>query len=110
MDDADLRIPLGDAPIPAYPGQPRPHRLGLIRLSVAETARLARLAADHAAGSSPAPPGVQAALVSLAREAPGRRPVIPPRTPPGCGGNLTSGGRKAVTACNQVPGTACHGT
>lgn len=49
-DDADLRIPLGDAPIPAYPGQPRPRRLGVIRLSVAETARLARLAADWAAG------------------------------------------------------------
>jgi hypothetical protein len=50
VDDADLRIPLGDAPIPAYPGQPRPRRLGLIKLSVAETARLARLAADGAAG------------------------------------------------------------
>ena len=50
VDDADLRIPLGDAPVPAYPGQPRPRRLGLIRLSVAETARLARLAAGWAAG------------------------------------------------------------
>ena len=49
-DDADLRIPLGDAPVPAYPGQPRPSHLGLIRLPVAETARLARLAAEHAAG------------------------------------------------------------
>jgi hypothetical protein len=28
VDDADLRIPLGDAPIPAYPGQPRPSRPG----------------------------------------------------------------------------------
>ena len=50
VDDADLRIPLGDAPVPAYPGQPRPRWLVLIRLSVAETARLARLAADWAAG------------------------------------------------------------
>ena len=50
VDDADLRIPLGDAPVPAYPGQPRPRRPGLIRLSVAETARLARLAADWTAG------------------------------------------------------------
>jgi hypothetical protein len=48
--DADLRIPLGDAPVPAYPGQPRPRRPGLIRLSVAETTRLARLAGDWAAG------------------------------------------------------------
>ncbi len=46
----DLRIPLGDAPVPAYPGQPCTRRLGLIRLSVAETARLARLAADWAPG------------------------------------------------------------
>ena len=49
-DDADFRIPLGDAPVPAYPGQPRPRQPGLIMLSVAETARLARLAADWAAG------------------------------------------------------------
>lgn len=49
-DNADLRIPLGDAPVPAYPGQPRPHRIGLIRLSVAETARLTRLATGYAAG------------------------------------------------------------
>ena len=55
VDDADLRIPLGDAPVPAYPGQPRPRRLGPIRLSVAETARLARLAAAGRPGSSPAP-------------------------------------------------------
>ena len=52
-DDADLRIPLGDAPVPAYPGQPRPRQPGLIRLSVAETARLARLAAGWAAGLLP---------------------------------------------------------
>jgi SRSO17 transposase len=50
LDDADLRIPLGDAPIPAYPGQPRPRRIGPIKLSVAETARLTRLAAEQAAG------------------------------------------------------------
>lgn len=49
-DDADLRIPLGDAPVPAWPGQPRPPGPGLIRLSVAETARLTRLASQHAAG------------------------------------------------------------
>jgi hypothetical protein len=50
VDDADLRIPLGGAPVPAYPGQPRPRQLGLIKLPVAETARLARLAAGWAAG------------------------------------------------------------
>ena len=50
VDDADLRIPLGDAPVPARGGQPRPPRIGLIRLSVAETARLTRLAARAGAG------------------------------------------------------------
>jgi SRSO17 transposase len=50
ITDADLRIPLGDAPVPARAGQPRPPRMGLIKLSVAETARLVRLAAEHAAG------------------------------------------------------------
>jgi SRSO17 transposase len=49
-DDADLRIPLGDAPVPARGGQPRPPRPGLIKLSAAETARLTRLAAQAAAG------------------------------------------------------------
>ena len=49
-DDADLRIPLGDAPIPTHPGQPRPPHPSLIRLTIAETARLARLAADWTAG------------------------------------------------------------
>lgn len=48
--DADLRIPLGDAPIPTHPGQPLPPHLGLIRLTVAETARLTRLAADWTTG------------------------------------------------------------
>jgi SRSO17 transposase len=48
--DADLRIPLGDAPTPTRAGQPRPPQLGLIRLTVAETARLSRLAADWTAG------------------------------------------------------------
>ena len=50
VDDADLRIPIGDTPIPTHPDQPRPPHLGLIRLTVAETARLTRLAADWTAG------------------------------------------------------------
>jgi hypothetical protein len=48
--DADLQIPLGDAPVPVRGGQPCPPGIAPIRLSIAETARLARLAADHAAG------------------------------------------------------------
>jgi hypothetical protein len=47
---ADLRIPLGDAPVPARGGQPCPPRIAAIRLTLAETARLERLARQHAAG------------------------------------------------------------
>ena len=36
--------------MPAYGGQPCPPRIGLIRLSVAETARLTRLAASAVSG------------------------------------------------------------
>jgi SRSO17 transposase len=47
---ADLGIPLGDAPVPARPGQPCPPGIAAIKLTIAETARLARLARQHAAG------------------------------------------------------------
>ncbi len=47
---ADLGIPLGDAPVPARPGQPCPPGIGAIKLTIAETARLTRLARQHAAG------------------------------------------------------------
>jgi hypothetical protein len=47
---ADLGIPLGDGPVPARPGQPCPPRIGPVRLTIAETARLIRLARQHAAG------------------------------------------------------------
>jgi SRSO17 transposase len=50
ITDADLQIPLGDAPIPARGGQPCPPGIPAIKLSVAETARLAILAAHHTAG------------------------------------------------------------
>jgi hypothetical protein len=48
--DADLLIPLGDAPVPVRGGQPCPPGIALIRLSIAETARLAGLARQYAAG------------------------------------------------------------
>ncbi len=47
---ADLGIPLGDAPVPARPGQPCPPRIGPVKLTIAETARLTRLAKQYAAG------------------------------------------------------------
>ena len=47
---ADLHIPLGDAPVPACGGQPCPSGITAIRLTIAETARLERLARKHAAG------------------------------------------------------------
>lgn len=50
ISDADLRIPLGDAPVPARGGQPCPPGIAPIKLSIAETARLAGLARHYAAG------------------------------------------------------------
>ena len=46
----DLGIPLGDAPVPARGGRPCPSRIGTIKLTIAETARIERLARQHAAG------------------------------------------------------------
>ncbi len=50
VSGADLGIPLGDAPVPARPGQPCPPSIGPVKLTIAETARLTRLARQHAAG------------------------------------------------------------
>ena len=50
VTDADLQIPLGDAPVPVPGGQPCPPGIAPIKLSIAETARLARLAAHYTAG------------------------------------------------------------
>jgi hypothetical protein len=48
--DADLDIPVGDAPVPARGGLPCPPGIAPIRLSIAETVRLATLAARYTAG------------------------------------------------------------
>jgi SRSO17 transposase len=50
VSDADLQIPLGDAPVPVRAGQPCPPELGPIKLSIAETTRLTGLAARHTQG------------------------------------------------------------
>ena len=50
ISDTDLQIPLGDAPVPVRGGLPCPPGIAAIKLSVAETARLARLAVQHTAG------------------------------------------------------------
>jgi SRSO17 transposase len=50
VSDADLQIPLGDAPVPARGGQPCPPGIAPVKLSIAETARLAGLARQHTAG------------------------------------------------------------
>ncbi|MGH3409775.1 MAG: hypothetical protein ACRDRJ_45880, partial [Streptosporangiaceae bacterium] len=47
----DLRIPLGDAPVPVRGGQPCPPRIAAIRLTIPETARIEHLARQHAAGT-----------------------------------------------------------
>ncbi len=49
ISDAELQIPLGDAPIPDRGGQPCPAGIAPIRLSIAETIRLTVLARQHAA-------------------------------------------------------------
>lgn len=50
VSDADLQIPLGDAPVPARGGQPCPPDIPPIKLSIAETTRLATLAARYTTG------------------------------------------------------------
>ena len=50
VSDADLQIPLGDAPVPVRGGQPCPPEIGPIKLSIAETTRLASLAARYTTG------------------------------------------------------------
>jgi SRSO17 transposase len=50
LSDADLHIPLGDAPVPDRGGTPCPPDIAPIRLSIAETARLARLATQYTTG------------------------------------------------------------
>jgi SRSO17 transposase len=50
ISDADLLIPLGDAPVPVRGGQPCPPGIAPIKLSIAETVRLAGLARQYAAG------------------------------------------------------------
>ena len=50
VSDADLQIPLGDAPVPAREGLPCPPDITPIKLSIAETARLANLAVRYTTG------------------------------------------------------------
>ena len=48
--DLSLQIPLGDAPVPGRAGQPCPAGIAPIKLSIAETVRLASLARQYTAG------------------------------------------------------------
>lgn len=50
ISDTDLQIPLGDAPVLARGGQPCPAAITPIKLSIAETTRLASLARQHTTG------------------------------------------------------------
>jgi SRSO17 transposase len=50
VSDADLQIPLGDAPVPARGGQPCPPAITPIKLTIAETVRLANLAVHYTTG------------------------------------------------------------
>ena len=50
ISDADLQIPLGDAPLPHRGATPCPPNIAAIKLSTAETGRLARLATQYTTG------------------------------------------------------------
>ena len=50
LSDADLQIPLGEAPVPARGGRPCPPEINPIKLSIAETTRLANLAVRYTTG------------------------------------------------------------
>ena len=101
-NDADLLIPLGDAPVPVRGGQPalparhRPHQAVDRRDRPARRSRPAvRRRADL-----PRPPLLRAALVRPATAAPGHRPLAPLQRPaPRHNRNrVTSRGRKGGDA------------
>jgi len=50
INDPDLHIPLGDAPVPDRGGKPCPPGIAAIKLSIAETGRLTRLATQYTTG------------------------------------------------------------
>jgi SRSO17 transposase len=50
VSDADLTIPLGDAPVPDHGGKPCPPGIAAIKLSIAETTRLVRLTIEYTTG------------------------------------------------------------
>lgn len=50
ISNAELQIPLGDAPIPGRAGRPCPPAITPIKLSIAETIRLTVVARQYAAG------------------------------------------------------------
>ena len=50
VGDTDLQFPVGDAPVPARAGLPCPPGIAPVKLSIAETARLAALATRYTAG------------------------------------------------------------
>jgi hypothetical protein len=50
VSDADLQIPLGDAPVPDRSATPCPPDIAAIKLSIPETGRLARLATQYTTG------------------------------------------------------------
>ena len=102
ISDADLLIPLGDAPVPVRGGQPCPPGIAPIRLSIAETARLARPRhAVRCRADLPRPPRLRAALVPPAAAAPRHRPLEGPVQRPAPRHNqnrITSRGREGGDA------------
>src|SRR6266702_802972 len=80
-------------------GQPRPPGTAPIKLSIAETTRLAGLARQHTAGLiSPA----VCCLAAAATAAPGHRPLASLQRPATSRDGATSANRKEVTECNTL--------
>jgi hypothetical protein len=105
ISDADLIIPLGDAPLPDHGGKPCPPGIAAIKLSIAETTRLAQLATQYTTR-----------LISRAHLAfalrwsqttptpPGHRPLAPLQhpTPRRDRNRIASHNRKEVTQCSHA--------
>ena len=109
ISDADLLIPLGDVPVPVRGGQPCPPGIAPIRLSIAETARLAGLARQYAAGLISRARLAFALHWSLQRrrhQASARWHHYSARLLAITRTGVTSRGRKAVTQCNNHRGTS----
>ena len=97
ISDSDLRIRPGYAPVPVSGGQPCPPGIAAIWLTVADTARIERLAREHAAGQITRARPPSAPLVPMAARLSGPSPLLPLQHPAaGRSSHLTYNGQKEM--------------